>query len=64
MTIVFITPVGGKLTAIMDSNEGITFDLIDGNPRVGCTVEKENDRWKVIGNNADPDCVGGACPIK
>jgi len=64
MKISFITIVGGKPLAIMDNNEGITLDLIDGSPRIGCTVEPNGKRWKITGNNVDADCVGGVCPIK
>lgn len=43
----------------------LVLDKIDGNVRIGSSIEEqENGRWKVVGNNVDPDCVGGVCPIK
>ena len=45
---------------IMDVN----LSLISGPPRIGCEIERTDGGWKVVGNNADPDCVGGVCPIK
>jgi len=43
---------------------GINMSLISGSPRIGCQLEKVEGGYKVTGNNADPDCVGGVCPIK
>jgi len=63
MQIIMIKPYEGKLTAIMDSGEGVTLDMIDGSPRIGCNVIESGDRWAVNGNNVDSDCVGGACDI-
>jgi len=48
-------------TVIMDNGEGFDINQIKGSVRIGCEVD---DDLNVTGNSADPDCVGGACPIK
>ncbi len=49
---------------ITDTGEGIRKDVIDGSPRVGVALEEVGDRYKVVGNGVNEDCVGGVCPIK
>lgn len=61
MVIVFVTTVGDKRVAIMDTNDGVEWDLIDGSPRIGCQVEKSGERWRVVGNNVSADCMNGIC---
>lgn len=65
MKIVHITNIGGKPIAIMDNNQGVTLELIEGNPRLGVSVEEyEPNKYRVTGNLTDESCVNGVCPIK
>lgn len=47
---------------ILANNEAITLKDIEGSVRVGAVIDL--DTMKIIGNNVDPDCVGGVCPIR
>jgi len=61
MQIIMIKPYQGKLTAIMSNGTGVTIDMIDGSPHIGCSIEENGDRWKVNGSTIDADCVNGVC---
>ena len=47
-----------------DDKRRINMSEIIGIPRIGCTLGEDGERFKVTGNNANEDCVGGVCPIK
>jgi len=64
MNIVHITAVGGELMAILNNNTAVAIDMIDGGARIGVTIAACGERWKVIGNNVDENCVGSVCPVK
>lgn len=59
--IVHITAIGGILHAILDNNHAIELSKIKGSPRVGVSLNDDNE---VIGNNVDDSCINGVCPIK
>jgi len=50
--------------AFTNTGERLNIADIKGNVRIGVTLTEENGKYIVNGNNADPDCVGGVCPIK
>ena len=64
MEIKAITHLGGQNIFILSNGEGITRDVIDGNPSVGRGIVKEGERYRITGNNVNPDCPNGVCPIK
>jgi len=50
--------------AYTNSGRRLHVSEISGGVRVGVSIEEKDGRYAVTGNNADPDCVGGVCPIK
>ena len=54
----------GHITAIMDNGTGVHLDLIEGPVRTGCQVEEDGERWKVVGNNVNVDCINGVCGVR
>lgn len=48
------------------TNDGkrIAISHIDGMPKVGAALEAVGERYNVVANDNDSECVGGVCPIR
>lgn len=47
---------------ILKNGKDVKLQDIKGSARIGATLDLET--MEIVGSNVDPDCVGGACPIK
>ena len=61
-----IETIQAPMVLIKVGSELIQAHLKDfkGSPRVNVSVEGEEGKWSVVGNNVNQDCIGSVCPIR